>query len=308
MRNFNYTAREKSGAMKRGSVQAIDRNAALQELAAQGLVTLSVTEQYAVRKASLRLNPVKTVLTVIIIFIVAAVFWNFALKKQMVKNEKSQRVGRTVDKPSSKTKNNFNDSHALGKIKAEFVTNSLTADDAPVVRKRSDEPKNPLIPILDINTAPVADVLKTNAPQRYFSSGTEQIISGFANTKPGNPPPPLMNLPMNEDVTEILNRDIIVYNEDNERALEVKENTARMKQALKDYIKEGGTPETFLSHYHNELSKDYNEWKSAQQYIVRLLQEGDVVAAENFAVEQNTKFKERGIKSVVLPAKLLEQK
>lgn len=307
MKNFNYTARDRAGATKRGSLKAIDRNAALHELAAQGMVPLLVTESSGVEKTSWVLSP-RVLMIGLLLLVVCFAFWQLCFKTTVPQAE--QQI-------TAKSKNDRNQSNVKGGSKKNIVSVQPKAEGSIKIEKgagsiavKSTPPisNNPLAPILDEKSAPVADLLATNKPQRYFSSGTEQIISGFANTKPGNPPPPLLNLPMGENVMEILNRDIVVYNEDNDRAVEIKENTARMKQALKDYIKEGGSPETFLAYYHNELAKDYNEWKSAQQHVVKLLQDGDSTSAESYAIEQNTKFKDRGIKSVVLPANLLNTK
>ena len=307
MKNFNYTARDRAGATKRGSLKAVDRNAALHELAAQGMVALLVTESSGVEKKSWVFSP-RMLFIGGLLLVVCFAFWQLCFNKTVPQTEQQITVKSKSDKKPSNVKVGTKKNIGIVQPKAEGAIDIEKKGDSITVKSMPPVSTNPLAPILDEKNAPVADLLATNKPQRYFSSGTEQIISGFANTKPGNPPPPLLNLPMGENVMEILKRDIVVYNEDNDHAVEIKENTARMKQALRDYIKEGGTPETFLAYYHNELAKDYNEWKSAQQHIVRLLQDGDMIGADSYAIEQNTKFKDRGIKSVVLPANLLNTK
>lgn len=154
---------------------------------------------------------------------------------------------------------------------------------------------------------PAAEESGKEKRRRIFSTSTEQVISGFANTRPGYPPPMLMRMPPAEDLEAILDKPIDIYDDDDERVAEAKENCARMKEELKQYISEGGTAENFLLWYHNELSKDYEEWKSAQHHVVRLLRDGDLEGAERYAAEKNAELTGRGVRNVTLPEALVER-
>lgn len=142
---------------------------------------------------------------------------------------------------------------------------------------------------------------------RIFSSTTEQVISGMANTRPGYPPPIIIRLPMGEDIGEILNRPVDIFEDDDEKTVEIKENLAKMKEEMKQYIAEGGTAENFLLWYHNELSKDYEDWKAAQNYVVQLLKDGNLEEAEQYAAEANADLSKRGVRNVKLPANLVKR-
>lgn len=155
--------------------------------------------------------------------------------------------------------------------------------------------------------APSQEPPKREKPRRIFSSTTEQVISGFANTRPGYPPPPTIRLPMGEDVASILDTPIEITDEDDERAVEIKENCARLKEEMRQFIAEGGTAENYLVQLHNELSKDYEDWKASQMYIVRLLQEGALEEARQYADEANADLSARGIRKVKLPENLVRK-
>ena len=148
---------------------------------------------------------------------------------------------------------------------------------------------------------------KPETPKRVFSSTTEQILSGFANTRPGYPPPITLRLPTAESIEEILDTPIEIMEDDDEATVELKENCARMKEEIRAYIADGGTAENFLLWYHNELSKDYEEWRASQEHIVQLLKDGELEEAERFAEEANADLAARGIRQVALPPRLVRR-
>ena len=158
---------------------------------------------------------------------------------------------------------------------------------------------------------PIVNKKEKAKVRRVFDTNTERIISGFANTKRGFPPPPLLNIPFGENLNEILNSDIVIYEDDDERTVAIKENCAQLKEEMKQYIADGGTPENFLAWYHNELSKDYNSWKDSQQYIVQLMKEGMIQEAEEYMEKANAELTKSGIRNVTIPdnlRKLAEKK
>ncbi|MCL2104218.1 MAG: hypothetical protein FWH21_04085, partial [Kiritimatiellaeota bacterium] len=143
-------------------------------------------------------------------------------------------------------------------------------------------------------------------PPSAFSTATEQVLGWIANTVPGAPPPILPALPPGEreNIAAILDRDIVLYADDSDRAAESKHNVAHAKQLLKRYLAEGGTPEDFLGYYHNALAEAHREWREAQRGVVELQRAGDEEGAVTFYLEQNAALGERGIKPVILPPAL----
>jgi hypothetical protein len=144
-------------------------------------------------------------------------------------------------------------------------------------------------------------------PRQSFTSGSEQVIATVMNTRLGRRPPPLFNLPMAEDIGKVLDRDIVLYDDDDERAVEAKANVAHAKQLLKEYIRDGGRPEDFLRHYHGILQEAYEEWNTAQRHVLALLLEGRQGEAELYAEDQTRTFAERGIQPVNIPPNFRQQ-
>lgn len=151
------------------------------------------------------------------------------------------------------------------------------------------------------------DPPKHERPRRVFSSPAEQVISSFANARPGYPPPIMMRFPAGRSVEEILDTPVEILEDDDEATVALKENCARLKEDIRAYIAEGGTAENFLLAYHNELSKDYEDWQSSQRRIVQLLKEGALEEAERFAEAANADFAARGVRQVTLPTALVKR-
>ena len=82
--------------------------------------------------------------------------------------------------------------------------------------------------------------------------------------------------------------------------IEGKANVAYAKQLLKEYIKEGGTPEDFLTYYHSELTAAFNEWRTAQKYAGDLVRAGDDAGAVRYIEEQNKNLAAKGIRPITV--------
>lgn len=141
---------------------------------------------------------------------------------------------------------------------------------------------------------------KPPAPPRLYHSGTEQVIGWLANTTPGGMPPLLPRLNPREDISVILTNDIAIREDDNAATVAAKENLAYAKQALKEYLAEGGTPDMFLNAYHDHLRVAFDEWRNAQRYASELVKAGEQEAAVRFVEEQNRVFAAKGIRPIRL--------
>ena len=182
---------------------------------------------------------------------------------------------------------------------APLAEQPIAESDTTLEQSQSTRPKTP-----EELGLPIHDKEEKKKIRQAFATSTERIISGFANTKRGYAPPPLLNLPMGENLMEILERDIVIYDDDDEKIQKAKENCAALKEELKMYIAEGGTAENFLSWYHNELTKDFNTWKESQMYIVELMKQGMVMEADEYMAKANEALEKAGIRTVTIPENL----
>jgi hypothetical protein len=297
MKNFNYTARDKSGATKRGSLKAPDRNAAMQELSAQGMVPLSITEGAATKTSGVGFKPVYALYAGAVLILAVWLGMKYIVtptpqKKSPVKRER-------VQPPPKK--------EVIPQIKP-VVTNVVVEP----IKLETNQPAPP-IPVstnsLEYRIAQQEGRIDEEGkiipkPQAY-KSGAEQVLNMIMNKQLGDVPPPLPTLHPSErtNIVAILGRDIVVYDEDSEKSLQQKANVAQAKQLMKDYIAKGGTPEEFLRYFRDELAKAYKEWMTTQKTLMEL-SKTDREAALKYAEEQGKILAEKGIKPLVLPVGL----
>lgn len=142
---------------------------------------------------------------------------------------------------------------------------------------------------------------------RIFRTSTEQVMDWIFRCEVGNPPPPLPNLPLKEQLhlAEILISDNPIYEGDSDRARDAKETVQLVKKEFQEFIKEGGEPEDFLPYYHGQLVQAHEEWKTARKMVMDAVREDPDIAAE-FISKVNERLAEKGIKKVTLPQRMLE--
>jgi hypothetical protein len=142
----------------------------------------------------------------------------------------------------------------------------------------------------------------TNNDQTGYSSGSERLINMIINTRMGFVPPPLLNFPAKEtNIINILEKNIIVYDTDDEKTLQQKENVAFAKQLLKEYIATGGNSKDFLAFYHEQLMTAFEERSAAQKQFSDMLKAGDENGAIEFFEEKNKVLSEKGIVPLIVP-------
>jgi len=302
MKSFNYKARDKSGGMKNGNLQAIDRNAVLHELIVQGLVPLSVSEGQASKNVGDQPVNFKYLIYAIIALvfgggiIVSKKMWldngeRHAPKKNIKKNIVHVVPPQTGIKKSTQGSVTSVDNHESLK---KLTTNSFVH--APEAKLGYET--NRRIVVASI----LPDGSVTNVPPRAaFDSPAERALSVIVNTQPGMPIPPLMVMPTGQEFIDALNKAIVVYEDESEGTIEKKANVARAKEALKEYLEQGGKPEDFLLFYRKELHNQFNERRLANIEINRLVKEQGEAAALTYAEEMNKAFEERGIKKLQVP-------
>ncbi len=291
MKNFNYTARDKSGSTKRGNLKAVDRNAAMQELSAQGMVTLSITEganQSQSEGLMLGSRRTRTLLASVAVLIVVALggWYFFGGSVARSKNHLNRKVAKEPAKKPEKS-----------------VSSALTKrPEASISVKTNDIAAMTVEPITKSST-PLADarygtnrVRSGRAPSRGdgYSSMTERHINMVVNTKLGMKPLPLFKLPKGEDIAKMLQSDIIVYDTDTEKQIEQKANVAKAKEMLKEYLSKGGTTDQFVEYFHGVLEEAAAERSALQQQMFELAKKGDQDATTLFMEEANKTLGAKG--------------
>ena len=308
MKSFTYAARDMSGALKQGSVEAADRAEAIGLLKAQGLAAVSLTEDAAPRKPGSNIRfAVYSGASAVALILAGDAAWRRVPEKWAGKAE-AIAEGRVPERPKPKTVPHA-ETKPADTPSVSFETGSGTGGEpGDTTRPERPDPVPPAgcttplpEPPADGQSVETAPALPVGRPQTGYSSGTERVINMIVNAQLGSPPPPLLQLPPGEDIEEILGRDILLFDDDDDKMRQEKENVAYAKQLLKEHLGQGGTTETFLRHYHGQLTQAFDEWREAQKKATLLLKSGDEKAASEFIEMQNLNFSARGIRPIMPP-------
>lgn len=154
------------------------------------------------------------------------------------------------------------------------------------------------------------DVDFTPSTNRAFKTGVEQVMSWIFTTKPGDPPPPLPQISIFDEVhlAEIIIADNPVLETDSDRVKECKKTVALAKKELVAYIKEGGNLEDFLTYYRDQLREAYHDFTTAKRKIFTAYLEGeDSEVCRVYAEQINAELAQKGIKQVKIPKALIDK-
>ncbi|MDR2850167.1 MAG: hypothetical protein LBW77_06475 [Verrucomicrobiota bacterium] len=308
MKSFIYTAKDASGALRRGGLEAADRAAALAALKARGLTPISVAEGGAASGGGQGRGPRFVLAAVLAVAAIAAIVLTLPGRRPQAKTAPDVKKGgavRTAAAPGQ----------AAATAAARAPSEEAPPADAGGAVERAAAPAAPVaapppraaaakVPPVERPTrviTPGAANSSTNRPRQAFTTGTEQVISWIANSRLGDPPPILPNLPMGEDIGKILDTDIVLYDDDDAKTEAAKTNVAKMKLAMKAFVAEGGDPQDFLKFYQGELQTAHEEWRGGQAELMRVFRESGAEPARAFAEERNRELEARGIKPLFLP-------
>lgn len=312
MKSYDYQARDAAGAIKTGLVNSESRAVAVQKLKDQGLVPISVTEQRgAIASPSKWFQgfPIKLLASILVLLVGGyAIYAYIAFKKKHTPTDNT--ANRTLQIPKQPVAKNADEApKATAKPQSELKESpeleleSLTPQPNEAnLRPLKTEAKPQGLPL---PKRIVSDLRpgKTNSLPSGLSSGTERVLNTLISSPLGGPPPPLLRLPPGEaeNLLDVLNRDIIVFDSDDPETVAKKENLAAAKQILKDFIKDGGKAEDFMAHYHAILVKASQERNDLQKEFRKLIQAGKLDEAEKFFNEANASLAEEGYLPLRLP-------
>ena len=297
-------ARDASGALKGGGLEAANRAEALEALKSEGLSPVSLAEGPAPRGPGRRGRFTAICLGSAALALLFAGYaaWRHPLRKEEPGAVATVKAGdparpKTQPPPYEETEPARAPQESLETPGGAPAKTARPDKGAPApVAKRAPLPGPP-------SGGQAAEPLP-DVPDSWptgYSSGADRVINMIVNAQLGNPPPPLLQLPPGEDVAKALSRDILLFDDDDEKTRQEKENVAHAKQLLREYLGQGGTPETFLRHYHGQLVQAFDEWREAQKTTTLLLSSGEEKAAGEFIEAKNRDFLGRGIRPVMLP-------
>lgn len=307
MKNFNYTARDKSGAMKRGSLKAIDRNAVLHELAAQGMVPLSVTDGVAKEAAGLsKMKPI--MIAVGIAAVLVGVFVVFQLlpknsgSKASTKPIKVQGVKQTVRKPQPKAETNQTQNLSTSDPSAKRVI-APVAKPVPATTAVAKLGTEEVLPIRGAQRR-LAEAIKAGERiSPIFNRSSESILSLYTKPGLGVVPHPLPD-DFEEDMRKALKENIVITDKDTPEEEQEKELVAWLKDDVRKYIETGGTATDYIAKLSQKQGADEKIYAEARSLLSEFTQKGSIDDKVEAFNALNEELKSRGIVSLPLPGRL----
>lgn len=139
-------------------------------------------------------------------------------------------------------------------------------------------------------------------------SGTDQILLSVFSRAPGDMPMPLPATLPKKDLDRMAEILLDKHEEkegDSDLAKFNKETLRLAKAELRTYLKNGGTIEDFIKHYHDELVRSYHARTDAQRYVAKAYRDGeDPHVVSEMVKTINGKLKAQGVKKIHDPTGL----
>ena len=133
-----------------------------------------------------------------------------------------------------------------------------------------------------------------------YKNATEQLLFQTFTCKPGMRPMPLLKLPKKEmdNLIGILSSPTPILDTDSPELARSKDVINRAKKEFMKYIKDGGKPDDFFRHYHDQLERSFEMRMEAQRMSQNLESEGDDELTTAFQEKVNEKFRKEGITTI----------
>ena len=145
---------------------------------------------------------------------------------------------------------------------------------------------------------------KARGDRRIFVHDSECYLSNFAIPGEQVPPTPFEK-DMVEDLMKALDEPITVdMNEDSETDIQMKNIVQGMKQEIKEYLKGGGTIETYLAELQKRQDREASYYSEAFAMVNKSAKEDDPAMAYELWKKTNEHLQKQGIRTMPLPRRL----
>jgi len=318
MKTYAYTARDASGALKRGTLKAIDRVTALTILKSQALVPVAVEEstESPVSRLPGMFGKRALLLAAGVVALVAAVGLTLWLKpkaaQERVEKPQPVRVAEpkvpapqpVVATPAVEPEGPAAVPAPLPAVQAPAPVETETPSLVPPKRdtlasRKPTQAERVLVPGLKRNG-------DTNAPNPYatFKTRSERMISMMIKTKPGER---ILDVSLgrdfDKDFAAALDNTIEIYQTDDEEMAAHKEDVAFLKEEMRKLVKDGQSAEEILTTYRNQHNEVADFRDELQRQLSALKKEGKLKEAEAFAKEANKLLEPYGTRPLtVMPS------
>jgi hypothetical protein len=309
MKNYTYTARDADGAIRRGDLQAGDRVSAVRELAARGLVLLSITENSPLAKRTRLALDVRSPVGVGILagLALAAFVCLYMTLKMSPPKKASNPVTKGVRSVEPKEPQPI--ANAATNRFASKTTESVSASPEKVLvthtrgsaaANASDQSKKPVRGA----QRRLAEAIEKGLPtEPLFKHETENMLALYIH--PGDPIPPYP-VPDNieEEARKALAEDIAVTDADTQEQEQDKEMVAWLKDDLRKYLAGGGTAKEFFEQMQTRQEEEASLFLQARAILGEFNRAGNTDETMAAYKALNDELKSKGISPLPLPGNL----
>ena len=307
MKTFGYVCRDNNGVLKSGNVQAATRADAIRQIKAMGHVPVSVTEgNLATPNISWRLtrNQIVGVTVAAGVLIVGLTVWRFSNRAPVPANPTPAQIQTSsANSPRPAAPSVSGDETTSPAVASSIETPSLETLPEPHPQVEPPPRARPPSPTSQAAT-PETVLEEEQAPQRpnQFKNSTEQLLAMAMSAPPGAMIPPLP-IPGNldEDFINSLTNTIVIYDDDDERTMQLKESVAVAKNQMLELLKQGQSVADVLKEYQETANERATIRSQAQRELNALHRSGKPQEAQEYMEKINESFKDMDIEPIALP-------
>ena len=299
--------RDKAGALQRGSLQARDRQEALQKIRALGGTPVNVTES-SVPKTPFVWQPAWTRaavgLGVAVVVIAGIVLW--------LQRPRTPPRPAPTPAPTPVTPSGADTSRPTDTPRPDVPIDPGTGVASPRVPATGPAPVTPsgsggATSPDTAQAAPNAGEPREEVPPERpapFKSITEQVLSIIASVPPGIEIPPMPEFHgMDKDFAKAATNTLVIFDNDSEELIHRLETVAWSKLEMGELVQQGWKADDVLKSLVDQHNEDANLRSAASLALKKMVDNGQLTAVtlkEELAVI-NDELSERGLPEITLP-------
>ena len=314
--DFEYKHRGTDGQLQTGWINAKDRSAALKELSARGIKTISLAPCKCGRTES-SFGNVRRLIPIAVVGLIAIGIVGWFLAKPSDNRKDSLPAPKTPvrkvappvraeprqkAKPTEVLPISTNSIVVVPDIPAEKKPGTLPLPDGRVLRFHPPRPgeTNRVYTHGAVYEVDSEGNFRNVTPPRTFDNRFENVMEGMSVVGKGVLPAAALSI-KKEEIALFLAKKIDIRPEDSEEVVAKKIATAEMKESLKSYLKEGGTWEGFVAEIAQIQRTERMMNAQTLKEISGYLKQGDVEGARQFHEKASELMSSKGFRGIKLP-------
>lgn len=310
---FTVTYRGKDGSLREEVLEAVNRAACVETCHARGITPMTIREGRSGRGRAENAStsprgglPWKAaLLSAVVLVVVCGAWWFLSSREDNIRAQAAPKVKSVSQKPVPKdeppkaTAVETNSATTFVVPELPTVVNATSGKKGNAAKPAEPEARGQLR-----GTEARIERAKARGDRRIFVHDSECYLSNFAIPGEQVPPTPFEK-DMVEDLMKALDEPITVdMNEDSETDIQMKNIVQGMKDEIKEYLKNGGTVESYLAELQKRQDREANYYSEAFAMVNKSAKEDDPAMAYELWKKTNEHLQKQGIRTMPLPRRL----